>query len=375
MGHFLEPLLHDLAERFRFLDEELACLRLPPEAESCRRRILDRIQRDRRRIDGVLRDPDIGRPDFAKNFYHAYKRMSEFAQQVDEGPLFALSRFRREDRFLSRVVGTACGEFGFPHETPICVAMSSQYYCAMPRMDLILVPHGEATHLLGWADLYHELAHFILARNQFGLLRPLRRRVRTHFQTAIDDARRTGWTTRALDELAVFRNLWLGDWIIEFACDFFATFAAGTSFGWSNLRLCARMSGDVFVAESSHPADAARTQAILVMLESLHGSEDAEAVRSKWQELLGTIGGTEPQTFRIAYPEPLIRELALEAIFCFEASGLRRYRPGVAPLADRLNEAWKMFQANPRGYCAWEAEQLRKMRAEFDMTWASDNVD
>ena len=75
MGHFLEPLLHDLAERFRFLDEELACLRLPPEAESCRRRILDRIQRDRRRIDGVLRDPDIGRPDFAKNFYHAYKRM------------------------------------------------------------------------------------------------------------------------------------------------------------------------------------------------------------------------------------------------------------------------------------------------------------
>jgi hypothetical protein len=105
------------------------------------------------------------------------------------------------------------------------------------------------------------------------------------------------------------------------------------------------------------------------MLESLQGSEDAEAVRSKWQELLGTIGGTEPQTFRIAYPEPLIRELALEAIFCFEASGLRRYRPGVAPLADRLNEAWKMFQANPRGYCAWEGEQLRKMRAEFDMTW------
>src|SRR5258706_11699284 len=49
-------------------------------------------------------------------------------------------------------------------------------------------------------------------------------------------------------------------------------------------------------------------RSILVMLESLHGSEDAEAVRSKWQELLGTIGGTEPQTFRIAYPERLRSE-------------------------------------------------------------------
>jgi len=42
--------------------------------------------------------------------------------------------------------------------------MSSQYYCAMMEMNLILVPHGEATHLLGWADLYHELAHFLVSR-------------------------------------------------------------------------------------------------------------------------------------------------------------------------------------------------------------------
>ena len=151
MTHILEPLLHDLAERFRFLDAEISAIHLPPEAEPCRQRIHRLVVMAKGRIDSVLADPDIGRPDFANNFYHTYKRLSELAQAVDEGPLFALSRFRAEDRFLTKVVGTACQEVGFPYSAPICAAMSSQYYCAMTGMDLVLVPHGEATHLLASA--------------------------------------------------------------------------------------------------------------------------------------------------------------------------------------------------------------------------------
>ena len=93
-------------------------------------------------MDAVLSDPDVSRPESAKNFYHTYKRLSELAQTIDQGPLFALSRFRSEDRFPTRVVQAACGEFRFPEEAPICVAMSSQYYCAAIEMNLILVPHG-----------------------------------------------------------------------------------------------------------------------------------------------------------------------------------------------------------------------------------------
>lgn len=239
MPHFLQPLLHDLAERFRFLDQEMVGMEVPPEAEPCRQRIHRLVQIAKGRIDSVLADPDIGRPEFAKNFYHTYKRLSELAQAVDEGPLFALSRFRDQDRFLTKVVGMVCQEFAFPYPAPICAAMSSQYYCAMTGMDLILVPHAEATHLLGWADLYHELAHFILARNQAALLQPLRRRIGDHFQRAIVDAMRAGWTPRAIEELNAYRTLWLGDWIVEFACDWVATFATGPTFAWSNLRLCA----------------------------------------------------------------------------------------------------------------------------------------
>jgi hypothetical protein len=367
MQHFLEPLLHDLAERFRFLEEEMANMQLPVEAEPCRQRIYRLVQIGKTRIDSILADPDVQRPEFAKNFYHTYKRLSELAQAVDEGPLFALSRFRDQDRFVTKVLGVVCQEFGFPYAAPICAAMSSQYYCAMTGMDLILVPHGEATHLLGWADLYHELAHFILARNQAALLQPLRRRVGEYFQTAIDDAMRAGWTSGAIQELNTYRTLWLGDWIVEFACDWFATFATGPSFAWSNLRLCARMSTDVFGIARTHPADAARTQPILEMLRLVPDLGEGHQVETRWQEFLGTIGGSEPQYFRIAYPHTLIRELATEVKQMFEASGLQAYNPGSKVVADLLNEAWKQFHADPAGFSAWESEQLQRLRKTLNL--------
>src|ERR1700730_3653402 len=208
MGHVLEPLLHDLAERFRFLEEELGGMTVPPEAEASRARIHQIAARAKTRVDAVLSDPDVSRPEFAKNFYHTYKRLSELAQAIDEGPLFALSRFRMEDRFLTRVVRDACGECRYPDEAPICAAMSSQYYCATIEMKRIMLPHGEASHLLGWPALYHELAHFIVARNESTVLKPLMDLVSSHFAKAIDEATRSGWSPGAIEELKIFRNLW-----------------------------------------------------------------------------------------------------------------------------------------------------------------------
>lgn len=367
MSNFLEPLLHDLAERFRFLDEELARIQAPPEADPCRQQVRRLVSRGKTGIESVLTDPDIGRPDFAKNFYHTYKRLSELAQVVEEGPLFALSRFRLEDRFLTRVVGAVCQESGFSYPVPICAAMSSQYYFSMPGMDLILVPHGEATHLLAWADLYHELGHFILARDPARLLQPLRKRVNKHFAGAVQDATRQGWTAKAIEELNDYHGLWLGDWILEFACDWFATFAVGPSFAWANLRLCARMSTDLFAISGSHPADAARTQAIIEILKLIPGDKTTHQIESQWQELLGTVGAKEPQHFRIAYPRALICELAAEVAQLFRDSGFHSYNPGSKPIGDLLAEAWNHFRSNPSSFPAWERGKLQQLRKDFGL--------
>ena len=367
MGHFLEPLLHDLAERFRFLEDELGHLTVPPEAESSRQRIHGIAARAKARVDAVLADPDISSSDFAKNFYHKYKRLSELAQAIDEGPLFALSRFRTEDRFLTNVVRDACREFQYPEEAPICAAMSSQYYCAMTEMDLILVPHGEATHLLGWADLYHELGHFIASRNEVAVLRPLMELVSNHFEEAIEQANRSGWSTAAIEELKQFRSLWLGDWIVEFACDLFATFATRLSFAWSNIRLCARMSTDVFGTIKSHPADAARTQAIFEMVSLVSDGNDQAFIEDRWQELVGTIGAVEPHSFRTAYPKSLLRDLAKQAKESFDALGLKAYTPKTEQVADVLNEAWRRFESDPESYADWERTKIGELRKRFGL--------
>jgi hypothetical protein len=367
MGHVLEPLLHDLAERFRFLEEELGGMTVPPEAEASRKRIHQIAARAKKRVDAVLGDPDVSRPDFAKNFYHTYKRLSELAQAIDEGPLFALSRFRAEDRFLTHVVGEACREFRYPDEPPICAAMSSQYYCAMMEMNLILVPHGEATHLLGWADLYHELAHFVVSRNESTILKPLMDLVEGHFAKAIDEATRLGWSPSAIDDLRLFRSLWLGDWIVEFACDLLATFATRLSFAWSNLRLCARMSTDVFGTVRSHPADAARTRAILEMLALVSDGKEQEFVEDRWRELVSTIGAVEPQSFETAYPKSLLSELAKQAKQSFEALGLKPYTSKEDQMADLLHEAWKHFQSHPESYADWERRKIAELRTRFGL--------
>ena len=362
MGHVLEPLLHDLAERFRFLEEELRRMTVPPEAEASRQQIHQLAARAKLSVEGVLADPDVSRPEFAKNFYHTFKRLSELAQAIDEGPLFSLSRFRDEDRFLTKVVAAVCRDFQFPDEPPICGAMSAQYYCAMTEMNLILVPQGEATHLLGWPDFYHELGHFIVLRNESAVLVPLMDLVAHHFAQGIDEARRTGRPEKAIEELKTFRDLWLGDWIVEFACDLVATFATGCSFAWENLRLCARMSTDVYAIVKSHPADAARAELIVEMVSLILDGKEKEFLEDRWSELVATVGAAEPQLFRAAFPKTLLRDLAKKTKECFEALGLKAYSAGQCPMADLLNDAWKYFQSHPESYADWERAQIGELR-------------
>ena len=243
--------------------------------------------------------------------------------------------------------------------------MSSQYDCAMMEMNLILVPHGEATHLLGWADLYHELAHFVGSRNESTILKPLMDLVEGHFAKAIDEATRLGWSPSAIDDLRLFRSLWLGDWIVEFACDLLATFATRLSFAWSNLRLCARMSTDVFGTVRSHPADAARTLAILEMLALVSDGKGQEFVEDRWGELVSTIGAVEPQSFQTAYPKSLLSELAKQAKESFEALGLKPYTSKEDQMADLLHEAWKHFQSHPESYADWERTKIGELRTKL----------
>jgi hypothetical protein len=313
-------------------------------------------------IESFLDDPGLAQPELARNNYHAYKRLSEYAQVLDEGPVSALSRFQSRDLFLTRLVAAMCDEFAFPHNRPLCSAITNQYYCILPHMDLLLVPHSEPDHLLGLPDVYHELGHLL---RDADLLDRLRARSQKFYDEEIIRAQREGWPSNSIDALKAHSRRWFESWLIEFGCDLLATYVCGPAFGWTNARLCARLSPSFYEISNSHPADAARTIAIRIMLQQQGHIVAAHKIDIQWQELQTTASQTEPQEFRLAFPTALLAAIVEEVVGYCESKGIRPYDPVNMPIAKLLNDSWEQFLAAPAAFRSWEETQIGRLRAQL----------
>src|SRR6266571_9372115 len=180
MAALLYELLFDLKQRCSYLVAEMDRLKpgVAVEAASYHDAMAGLLHRGFRRIEAFLSDPAIQRPEYAKNYYYDYKRLAELMDDMEEGAVLALRRYGHDDRVVTKALHQLCGEIGYPYRPPLCSAISTQYYWALTRVDLIFVPCSEPFHLLGLPDLCHELAHFILLRQEAQLLRPFRRTVK-----------------------------------------------------------------------------------------------------------------------------------------------------------------------------------------------------
>lgn len=366
MTKLLNQLFYDLLQRFRFLRDELAGTTIcEPDIAAYRDRLLTQIERSIETVQSLIDDLDHMQPEFARNMYHACKRLTEYAQLADEGPVSTLSRFQPRDRFLTRLVAAMCDEFNFPHARPLCSAITTQYYCILPRMDLILIPHSEPDHLLGLPDIYHELGH-LLFRDSAVLIEKLRACSQAHFQNEIVRAERESWPAASIDVLRAYSLRWFESWVAEFGCDLLATFVCGPAFGWTNTRLCARLSPEFFETTASHPADAARTIAIRLMLQNQGYLKEAHQIDLQWEALQQTSGQSEPQGFRLAFPDALLTSI-VEAVgeYCGSV-GILPFDRNTMSIAALLNESWERFVEDPSIFRTWEASQIEALRQRCD---------
>jgi hypothetical protein len=365
MTTLLEQLFHDLLQRYRFLSDELSNISTnTTEVLAYRDRIKTQIDRFIEAIEGFLDDPDLSQPDLARNIYHAYKRLSEYAQFADEGPVSALSRFQPRDLFLTRLVSAMCAEFNFPHPRPLCSAITTQYYCILPHMDLLLVPHSEPDHLLGLPDIYHELGH-LLFRDSATLIERLRARSQAYYEDEMIRAQREAWPINSIEALKVYNRRWFDSWVIEFGCDLLATYVCGPAFGWTNARLCARLSPAFYEITTSHPADAARTIAIRTMLQNQSHIVEAHQIDLQWQELQKTAFQSEPQEFRLAFPIALLEGIVGEVVNYCQSAGIRPYDSKTMPIARLLNDSWQQFLKDPAAFRSWEAIRIGELKAQL----------
>jgi len=370
MSSLLHELLHDLRQRCSHLREELRKLeQLHEEARPYRDNTLKRVERAENIIGALLADPDLNHALLARNYYHDYKRLSEMVFNLEAGPVTALKHFGNDDRNITRIVTRICQEIRYPYVAPLCVALSSQYYWALPSADLVFVPCSEPFHLLSLADLYHELAHFILEREKHGRLASLLRIIDDYFQQQLREARRNSWPTASVDRIRERKARWDGNWCEEFAADLFATYWAGPAFGWCNLRLCTNQSVELFHATDIHPADDARHISVQAMLILTGHASAAASIDARWNELINLSGQTPPPEYDLTYPKELIDRIATSVFTIANDMGMSPWwNGGHVPdlhVGTLLNRAWESFFSDPAAFAAFEKNQIDRLHEEL----------
>jgi hypothetical protein len=370
MSSLLHELLHDLRQRCSHLLEELRKLdKLHAEARPYRDKIERRIDRAGQLIDAFIANPDLNHPLLVRNYYHDYKRLSEMVFNLEAGPVTALKHFEDDDRDITRIVARMCQEIGYPYPAPLCVAFSSQYFWALPSADLVFVPCSEPFHLLSLADLYHELAHFILEREKTKLVAPLHRIIDDYFRRQIREAIQNNWPLASIERIRDRKACWERAWYEEFAADMFAAFWAGPAFGWCNLRLCTNQSVELFLGADIHPADDARHAGIQAMLTLTGNDAGASRIDTRWQELITLSGQAPPPEYELTYPKELLDQFAAGISTIATGFGMTPWSGSQATLdfhvGALLNNAWDSFLSEPAKFAAFEKQQIEAIRARL----------
>jgi hypothetical protein len=357
--HLVTDLKHRLRRLQSFLEGRTPTL--PAIAASHAKRLLARVDRALATAEALLVEPNLGHPTLGRHYFYDYKRLAEFTQQFEEWPAMVLERFSPADETMSSVVARICKEVGYPHSPPLCASVSLQYFAAIPSHDLVAAPATVGNDLLSWPDIYHEMGHFLLARHEAQLARPIRNSIDKHYAAAIADAKLRSWPAGAIEELERLRTLWSGSWVLEFGSDMLATLLCGPAFGHSNVRLSAVVSHDVFAWSASHPADDARSTAICKMLRAMALAPEATHVDRQWAALVSLCGDTRPQTYGLAFPQGLLDEVVRVTKGGATSLGLRTYRAGAGSIAEVLNSAWEEFARDPEGFDTWQRSHLTEL--------------
>lgn len=367
MASLLTELLHDASRRGEEIATELAGLqgKVPVEVEAYRRRMLQMVERARALMSAMLADPDLEDPAYATNYFRDYKDIARLMQALENLPVLVLRRFSEQDRLVTAFVAAICREVRFPFAAPVCSSISSQYYWTVAGMDVVFVPSLEPDHLLGLPDIYHELGHILLFREEKRLVPPALTIVDRWYDKTAAESKKLNWSQASLDGLEQYRHRWRLSWLLEFGSDMIATYLVGPAFGWCNIRTSTNLGGELYSGSESHPADDARATSIGMMLDRIGCSSAQAEIAKRWKELVGLSKEIAPQRYELAYPHELFEELADFFLAECAGIGLRQYSNNAAvdaPVTVAVNDAWREFREKPESFATYEQSMLIALR-------------
>ncbi len=303
----------------------------------------------------------------------SFRRSVADLDLMESTGVMALTRRHTDDHFLNQLIERIRTEIRYPLAAPVVSSLSQQYFQIKSELNLLFVPLIEGDFLLHLPDLYHELAHPLLAVVNDPTLEPFQSafyraadRVIDHLaQLERNEDRRYGPKAYS-SVLKRWVEAWVPFWLTEFFCDAFAACTIGAAYVWAHLHLIAKRGDDPFQIWNparSHPPDDARMRVMLACLDECGLDSAAERVRVQWRQFLTEAGIQAEPEYQRCVPDTLLSGIAADAKIGVAGLGCRVVTTDTADDVHRiLNAAWDQFWLTPASYVEWERTAMADLR-------------
>jgi hypothetical protein len=376
---FVRGLASDLDHRCERLQTQLSEHMPHPDVVKFHQNTINRLCQIQRGVRALL---NSGMLDYHHLWGYALSDYQGWAREVAIVEQFAmpvLLRYDDRDHRGFQMVLSLTREIGYPDELmPTVITTSDQYYWAQPELRIVGMPAGDLEGgVLGWPDLLHELAHVLQAAWPafVASFTPI---VNAHFRNQRDRLADLGSSDENNRTLAIAQIKWgekqEGTWRVELAADLIATYLVGPAYGWQHVRLSISHGDDPYYPgpgdDEGHPADQARLDGVLAMLKLLKMKSEADAINTRWSEMLDIrMYRKRPAGYELYYPPVLLQKLAETVFVSCQKKGLVPFMAHQGSsglgLVGLIDQAWRMFGKDPAKYPQWERQAINQLRCNF----------
>lgn len=379
---YLDTVIHQGQERAKLLKVKMPRPMKAAEFVALQQLCENRIDEIIGVFEYLLTDPTILTRELVKERIRLFRRTIGELSQLETSAIAALSRVHDDDIFPNKLVFQIHKEINFPLSPPTVTCLSREYFSINPALYLLEVPLAESEFLLHLPDLYHEIAHLLIATNNNPKVEPLQQSlgkflffVAEYFdKERTANLRSTGPTEYFAQVFDLLERFWI-PWATEIFCDLFAVYTLGPAYAWSHFHLTAEHGGDPYDVRlnyfMSHPPDQARMEAMLMALNLLKFEKQASDIKEKWNSLAKSIGAEQTPMYRRACPSQLIQQAVVYSLDGVKAIGCHVVTESTTGMVhDLLNTAWQQFWAAPNRYPAWERQTIDTLK-QLANPWTS----
>lgn len=192
----------------------------------------------------------------------------------------------------------------------------------------------------------------------------------------VDASKRIFYEQKPVSLIEFYREKntwWITSWVMEFACDFIATYLVGPAYAWTNLKLTTLSSGKnrIYQDSASHPSDEARMKGIFYMLRKMGHAREETQILTDWNKFLAATANPIPPNYSSIFPQPIITQLAEFVYDGCKAIGLTVYSEQTSKFSSTitriLNDAWTKVLSTPVDYKQWESQIIKELREGIEV--------